>query len=75
MTTIAHRPARPVTDNWDWQLFAACRGLDVEIFYHPAAAGPHPPGASPIAARRSNVGSSATEANRAHLPATPRTGQ
>lgn len=35
MTTIAHRPARPVTDNWDWQLFVACRGLDVDIFYHP----------------------------------------
>jgi WhiB family redox-sensing transcriptional regulator len=36
MSTIEHRPARPVTENWDWQLFAACRGQDVEIFYHPA---------------------------------------
>ena len=36
MSTTDNRPARPVTDNWDWQLFAACRGLDVEIFYHPA---------------------------------------
>jgi WhiB family transcriptional regulator, redox-sensing transcriptional regulator len=35
MTTIDHQSARPVTDNWDWQLFAACRGLDVDIFYHP----------------------------------------
>ena len=30
MSTIEHRPARPVTDNWDWQMFAACRGLDVD---------------------------------------------
>lgn len=34
MSTIAHRPARPVTENWDWQIFAACRGLDVDTFYH-----------------------------------------
>ena len=31
MSTIDHQPARPVTDSWDWQLFAACRGLDVKI--------------------------------------------
>ncbi|WP_369334961.1 WhiB family transcriptional regulator, partial [Bacillus licheniformis] len=31
-----HRPIQPVIENWDWQLFAACRGLDVEIFYHPS---------------------------------------
>ena len=36
MTTIEHQPAQPVSQDWDWQLFAACRGLDVEIFYHPA---------------------------------------
>jgi WhiB family redox-sensing transcriptional regulator len=36
MTTIEHQPAQPVSQEWDWQLFAACRGLDVEIFYHPA---------------------------------------
>lgn len=30
-----HRPPQPVTDNWDWQLFGACRGMDVNIFYHP----------------------------------------
>ena len=35
MTTIDHQTAQPVTDDWDWQLFAACRGYDVEIFYHP----------------------------------------
>ena len=35
MTTIEHQPAQPVSQEWDWQLFAACRGLDVEIFYHP----------------------------------------
>jgi WhiB family redox-sensing transcriptional regulator len=28
-------PPEPITDNWNWQLFAACRGMDVEIFYHP----------------------------------------
>lgn len=30
-----HRPPPPVTENWEWQLCAACRGMDVEIFYHP----------------------------------------
>jgi WhiB family redox-sensing transcriptional regulator len=33
---IQTRPARAVTDEWDWQILAACRGMDVEIFYHPA---------------------------------------
>ena len=36
MSTIDHQPARPVTDDWDWQLSAACRGMDVDTFYHPA---------------------------------------
>ena len=36
MTTIDHQPARPVAEYWDWQLSAACRGMDVETFYHPA---------------------------------------
>jgi WhiB family redox-sensing transcriptional regulator len=36
VTTIDHRPAQPVSENWDWQLLAACRGQDVEIFYHSA---------------------------------------
>src|SRR6476469_645790 len=25
----------PLTDNWDWQLAASCRGLAVAAFYHP----------------------------------------
>ena len=33
---IETRPARAVTDDWDWQIHAACRGMDVETFYHPA---------------------------------------
>ena len=36
MTTIDHQPAQPVAGDWDWQLSAACRGMDVETFYHPA---------------------------------------
>jgi WhiB family redox-sensing transcriptional regulator len=36
MTTIEHQPAQPVSEIWNWQLLGACRGLDVEIFYHPA---------------------------------------
>ena len=36
MTTIDHQPAQPVADDWDWQLSAACRGMNVETFYHPA---------------------------------------
>ncbi|WP_420120076.1 WhiB family transcriptional regulator [Nakamurella sp.] len=36
MTTIEYRPPRPVAPAWDWQLLAACRGQDVELFYHPA---------------------------------------
>ena len=36
MSTIAQQPALPVTDDaWHWRRFAACGGLDVEIFYHP----------------------------------------
>ena len=27
----------PLAENWHWQLDAACRGMDVEIFYHPTA--------------------------------------
>jgi WhiB family redox-sensing transcriptional regulator len=36
MTTIDRQTIQPLTDDWDWQLSAACRGMDVEIFYHPA---------------------------------------
>ena len=25
----------PTTDNWDWQLQAACRGMDSAVFFHP----------------------------------------
>ena len=25
----------PVTDNWEWQLRAACRHLDSALFFHP----------------------------------------
>ncbi len=36
MSTIDHQPARPVVDDWDWQLSAVCRGMDVAALYHPA---------------------------------------
>lgn len=29
------RLAAPVTDVWDWQLRAACRGMDAGVFFHP----------------------------------------
>ena len=25
----------PVSEEWNWQLDATCRGMDVEIFFHP----------------------------------------
>ena len=25
----------PLSVNWEWQLKAACRGMDVDFFYHP----------------------------------------
>jgi WhiB family redox-sensing transcriptional regulator len=25
----------PVSDNWDWQVRAACRGMNVDLFYDP----------------------------------------
>ena len=34
MTDVRRLPG-PVSDHWDWQQDAACRGLDVEAFYHP----------------------------------------
>ncbi|HEY5881129.1 MAG TPA: WhiB family transcriptional regulator [Nakamurella sp.] len=27
----------PVVDNWDWQAAGACRGMDSDAFFHPAA--------------------------------------
>lgn len=29
------RIPRPVAESWDWQLRAACRGMDVSAFFHP----------------------------------------
>lgn len=31
----AGRVLNPVAQEWEWQLAAACRGMDVEIFFHP----------------------------------------
>jgi WhiB family redox-sensing transcriptional regulator len=28
------RLPKPVSEAWDWQLYGACRGLDVELFFH-----------------------------------------
>jgi WhiB family redox-sensing transcriptional regulator len=30
-------PLLPVSQEWNWQLDATCRGMDVEIFFHPAS--------------------------------------
>lgn len=30
-----HRLPRPVTENWEWQLRAACRAMDSAQFFHP----------------------------------------
>ena len=32
---IDGRLPQPVSEEWDWQLIAACRGMDVEMFFHP----------------------------------------
>jgi WhiB family redox-sensing transcriptional regulator len=32
----AERLPDAVADNWAWQLQAACRGVDSELFFHPA---------------------------------------
>jgi WhiB family redox-sensing transcriptional regulator len=34
MADIRRLPA-PVTETWDWQLRAACRGVDSGMFFHP----------------------------------------
>ena len=34
MADIRRLPA-PVTETWDWQLRAACRGVDSSMFFHP----------------------------------------
>ena len=34
MSDVSRLPG-PNADFWDWQLNAACRGMDSDIFYHP----------------------------------------
>ena len=34
MPDVAKLPT-PVTTHWDWQVEAACRGLDASVFFHP----------------------------------------
>jgi WhiB family redox-sensing transcriptional regulator len=34
MADVRRRPA-PVTDIWNWQMRAACQGLDTSMFFHP----------------------------------------
>ena len=34
MADVKHLPG-PVADVWSWQVRGACRGLDVERFFHP----------------------------------------
>lgn len=34
MTDVRRLPG-PVAEVWDWQLEAACRGLDSSVFFHP----------------------------------------
>jgi WhiB family redox-sensing transcriptional regulator len=34
MSDLTRLPG-PVTELWDWQLRAACRGLGSEVFFHP----------------------------------------
>lgn len=30
-------PLIPLAEDWNWQLEATCRGMDVEIFFHPTS--------------------------------------
>jgi WhiB family redox-sensing transcriptional regulator len=34
LSELGRLPA-PLTEYWDWQEAAACRGLDSEVFFHP----------------------------------------
>lgn len=34
MANLARLPG-PNADFWDWQLQAACRGMDADVFFHP----------------------------------------
>jgi hypothetical protein len=43
--TTTHRPVAqhlqtPITENWDWQMTAACRGVDSDAFFHPPTNAP-----------------------------------
>jgi WhiB family redox-sensing transcriptional regulator len=35
LSDITRLPA-PLSEIWDWQLQAACRGMNVSVFFHPA---------------------------------------
>jgi WhiB family redox-sensing transcriptional regulator len=35
--TDPRRLPRAIAEQWAWQLEASCRGMDVGVFYHPAA--------------------------------------
>ena len=34
MSDVSKLPA-PLTEVWEWQVEAACRGLDASVFFHP----------------------------------------
>jgi WhiB family transcriptional regulator, redox-sensing transcriptional regulator len=34
LSELGRLPA-PLAENWDWQVYAACRGLDSQMFFHP----------------------------------------
>lgn len=34
MADVTRLPG-PLADWWDWQMYAACRGMDPSIFFHP----------------------------------------
>ena len=36
MADIGRIPG-PTVENWEWQLFGACRGMDTAMFFHPAS--------------------------------------
>jgi WhiB family redox-sensing transcriptional regulator len=38
----------PLTDNWDWQTQATCRGMDITVFIHPPDERNAHPNAAPL---------------------------
>ena len=65
MTTIDQQAAQPIADYWEWQLSGACRGMDVETFYHPAGERWHQKtSGSPRPNRSANTAPSSTSAQR-----------